>query len=87
MCELCDTNGGDYQGCQDCGRLICFDNQPNDVDVIDQAYVTASGDLFCQRCGVRYDRADEEYDDDLDFGWEIDPYDDGPMEFIEDDEP
>ena len=29
-------------------------------DVIRPAYVTASGDLFCDRCGSRYDREEEE---------------------------
>ncbi len=48
------------QSCQDCGRLICFDEKPDSVDVIDRAYVTASGDLFCARCGSKYDAAEEE---------------------------
>lgn len=75
MCELCDENGGDYQSCQDCGRLICYDAHPSNVDVIDRAYVTQSGDLFCRRCGAQYDAKEEEFDDD---GWAYDPYDDIP---------
>ena len=30
------------------------------MDVMDQAYVTYSGDLFCQRCGSRYDAEDDQ---------------------------
>ena len=67
MCELCDESEDDVVSCQDCGRTICFDNEPSDVDVVDCAYVTASGDLFCRRCGRQYDAAEaeeEEYEDD-----------------------
>ncbi len=64
MCDLCEKNGGQYDSCQDCGRLICFDEQPDSVDVIDQAYVTAGGDLFCWRCGRKYDEAEEEETED-----------------------
>ena len=46
--------------CQDCGRLICFDEPADSEDVIDRAYVTDSGDLFCTRCGREYDRAERE---------------------------
>ncbi len=60
MCQLCDQNGGDMLSCQDCGRLICFDNAPDSADVADRAYVTASGDLFCTRCGRKYDQAEED---------------------------
>jgi len=60
MCDLCEANDGEMESCQDCGRLICFDEKPNSVDVIDRAYVTASGDLFCARCGVKYDQAEED---------------------------
>lgn len=70
MCELCDQNDGEYMSCQDCGRMICYDVTSSDFDVIDRAYVTASGDLFCARCGSRYDQAEEEaYDDEYD-GWD-----------------
>jgi uncharacterized protein YbaR (Trm112 family) len=63
VCELCD--GDELTSCQDCGRTICFDNEPSNVDVVDQAYVTSSGDLFCRRCGTQYDIVDEEgYEDD-----------------------
>lgn len=64
MCDLCEQNGGEYESCQDCGKLICFDEEPGTGgDVIDCAYVTASGDLFCTRCGSKYDRADETEED------------------------
>ncbi len=61
MCvELCDKNGGEYQSCQDCGRGICFDAPVDAIDVLDRAYVTASGDLYCTRCGRKHDKAEEE---------------------------
>ena len=60
MCQLCDKNDGEMQSCQNCGRLICFDNSPDSVDVTDRAYVTMSGDLFCTRCGRKYDQQEEE---------------------------
>jgi hypothetical protein len=67
MCkELCDqSEDGVMPSCQDCGRLICFDEVTGD-DVIRPAYVTMSGDLFCDRCGRAQDRAElaaeEEFD-------------------------
>jgi hypothetical protein len=75
MCELCDESEDGLVYCQDCGRLICFDNEPNNVDVVDQAYVTASGDLFCRRCGSQYDEDEESYYDEEYDGWEYDPFD------------
>lgn len=59
MCWMCDENFGDMESCSDCGRAICFDEQPDPVDVIDRAYVTASGDLYCSRCGKKYDLEEE----------------------------
>ena len=56
MCSLCD-DGGEY--CQDCGALICFDVKHGD-DILRRAYVTSSGDLFCDRCGSRHDAEEEE---------------------------
>lgn len=83
MCYLCDESESGYASCQDCGRMICFDNESNDIDVVDRAYVTASGDLFCHRCGSQHDQREEDaiaddpyafdeytdgwYDDDMDF--------------------
>jgi len=46
MCDMCDENEGDFESCQDCGKLICFDVEVGD-DVLRPAYVTSSGDLFC----------------------------------------
>jgi len=74
MCELCDTDGS-LTSCQDCGRLICFDIEPSNIDVIDQAYTTMSGDLFCRGCGSAHDRRDEEQD--LLPVWERDDYSPG----------
>lgn len=45
--------------CQDCGRMICYDAKPSNIDVIDQAYVTESGDLFCHRCALAHDRREK----------------------------
>lgn len=66
MCkELCDANE-EMQSCQDCGRLICFDVQGGD-DVIRPAFVTSSGDLFCDRCGRAIERAEEEEYDPVEY--------------------
>ena len=59
MCALCDQKNGKLESCQDCGRLICFDETRSNVYVIDKAYVTASGDLFCFRCGKQHDEEEE----------------------------
>ncbi len=60
MCQLCDeSDDGSMQSCPDCGRLICFDAKGFD-DIMAPAYVTASGDLYCSRCGCAHDRAEEE---------------------------
>ena len=64
MCYLCKNNdlgdgfGGDFESCQNCGRLICFDVDSGD-DVIRPAYVTSSGDLFCDPCGRKHDEPEE----------------------------
>ena len=59
MCkELCDEYE-EMQSCPDCGKLICFDTTCGD-DIIRPAYVTLSGDLYCDRCGSAHDRAEEE---------------------------
>ena len=73
MCkELCDEHD-EMQSCPDCGKLICFDTETGD-DVIRPAYVTASGDLYCDRCGAEHDRAEEkEYDE---FEFEDEGFDD-----------
>lgn len=69
MCKLCNQNDGEMEGCQDCGRLICFDIKAED-DITAPAYVTASGDLFCRTCGLEYDRLDEQDEDLCDFYYE-----------------
>ncbi|OGC94106.1 MAG: hypothetical protein A2W25_12035 [candidate division Zixibacteria bacterium RBG_16_53_22] len=58
MCDMCDEFGRGRQSCQDCGKLICFDVRMGD-DIIRPAYVTSSGDLFCDWCGAGYDRREE----------------------------
>lgn len=69
MCDLCDESPTGVAQCQDCGGLICFDD--------DTAYVTTSGDLYCASCG-------EEYDEDLEEELEIMDYLD-PSDFDDDD--
>jgi hypothetical protein len=64
MCSLCDDNNGEYLSCVDCSRLICFDAKPDSVDVLDRAYVTASGDLYCRNCGMEMDRAEQKEEQD-----------------------
>ena len=80
MCQLCDANDGNLQSCQDCGRLICFDEKPDSVDVIDRAYVTESGDVFCRRCGRKYDAASEREREEEFYEPPYDQYEDGPAE-------
>lgn len=68
MCDLCRENNGELLGCNNCGRLICFDVEVGD-DVIRPAYVTEAGDLFCNICGKEFDNEDEdseEFWDDMD---------------------
>ncbi len=73
MCDLCEKNGCEPESCQDCGTLICFDIEPGrGDDVMDRAYVTFSGDLFCRRCGKRYDEEEEKMNEAEDDGdWEV----------------
>jgi len=65
MCKQLEKSGHDnlYESCQDCGVSVCFDVESGD-DVITRAYVTASGDLFCYRCGRKHDEA-EDYNPEL----------------------
>ena len=67
MCELCNEEGP--TGCQNCGRLICFDIEKGD-DVIRPAFVTSSGDLYCDECGREMEREEEKMmeEDDLWYG-------------------
>lgn len=55
MCNLCK---GDGTYCQDCGKEVCFDCKNGD-DFRRPAYVTSSGDLYCDRCGSRMDELKE----------------------------
>ncbi len=71
MCkELCEEGG---ESCQDCGKLICFDVKNGD-DILRPAFVTSSGDVFCDRCGRQQEREDQEEEenecdfDDFDYG-------------------
>ena len=67
MCkELCDDAEDGYTTCQDCGAMICWDVETGD-DVMRSAYVTASADLYCDRCGRQHDQAEEDEMEDFDF--------------------
>lgn len=54
--------------CQNCGTIIYWDDDMKEpVEGVDDMscppYITALGDLFCSRCGPRYDEPEEdEYD-------------------------
>lgn len=48
--------------------MLCYDVEGAGDDVICSPYVTASGDLFCSRCGRGYDEADEAACDE-EWGW------------------
>ena len=54
--------------CQDCGTMIYYDDKMKEpVEFVDDMscppYITAQGDLFCSRCGPKYDEPEEdEYD-------------------------
>jgi hypothetical protein len=51
MCQLCTENEhGNYEHCDDCGVLICFDADAGD-DTLRPAYITNGADLLCDRCG------------------------------------
>lgn len=77
MCkELCENDDVGPQSCPDCGRLICFDTTGFD-DIMAPAYVTESGDLFCDRCGRAHDRAEEEFDGEDD---DVDEFDEDDWE-------
>lgn len=69
MCkELCEASeSGEMQSCQDCGKLICFEIENGD-DVCRPAYVTSSGDLYCDNCGEAHDRAEDEEDEAFEYG-------------------
>jgi hypothetical protein len=46
--------------CQDCRTMIYYDSKMKDPvtgidDMSAPPYITESGDLFCVRCGERYD--------------------------------
>jgi hypothetical protein len=60
---MCKENDGEMESCQDCGISICFDANSSD-DFERPAYVTESGDLFCDIHGHKHDREDEEAEDD-----------------------
>jgi len=63
------VNAGEWGSCQQCGAMLEEDAPPYSIDVVRRPYVTASGDVFCDVCGSRYDQADEEADADYFDEW------------------
>jgi hypothetical protein len=56
---MCEENPcKEMESCQGCGIQICFDVTEGD-DIVRPAYVTASGDLYCDRCGKQHDRDED----------------------------
>jgi hypothetical protein len=52
--------------CQDCGCMLDWEMKGSGDDIIRPGYVTASGDVYCSRCGREYDeeedrQAEEDY--------------------------
>lgn len=62
MCELCDENDGGPTGCQSCGRLICWDITDAGDNVMQPAFVTSSGDLYCSKCGAEIEAHERQYE-------------------------
>jgi hypothetical protein len=67
-----DDDGPDY--CQDCGCMLDFDMKGPGDDIVQPGYVTASGDVFCSRCGREYDEEEERLAKE-DADWWPDPQD------------
>lgn len=78
MCDLCDKNGGEMIGCQDCGTDICWD--------MHNVYVTTYGDVYCTGCG-RHEQADIDEQEEDEYNGEGYPYDwyDPDMDFESED--
>ena len=83
LCQRCDQNPswqcedyGEDSSCQQCGCLLdphCKFGGGDDI--VRAPYVTASGDLYCDRCGSAHNSAEESYEDD----WDNDDFDDGEI--------
>jgi hypothetical protein len=68
--------------CQDCGCIIEWDREGPGDDIVSPAYVTASGDLFCRRCGIAYDEEEErQADEEADY-WP-DPMDEKYQDYLD----
>lgn len=75
MCEWCEQETPEY--CQDCGRIICQDNERGGDDILAAPYVTSYGDLYCWFCGAREQALIEEQEADEAAEWgfmDFDPY-------------
>lgn len=76
-----DDDEPDY--CQDCGCMLDWEMKGPGDDIVRPGYVTASGDVFCSRCGREYDEEEERsYEEDADDYYEPpeDAYQENPDE-------
>jgi hypothetical protein len=66
-----ENDDNEIMYCQDCGCIIEWGLEGPGDDIVRRAYVTASGDLFCSRCGREYDEEEERLADEEPYnGWE-----------------
>lgn len=49
--------------CQDCGCMLDENLKCEGDDIVRRPYVTASGDVYCSRCGREYDEEEERQND------------------------
>jgi hypothetical protein len=69
-----DDDGPDY--CQDCDCMLDWDMKGLGDDIVRPGYVTASGDVFCSRCGREYDEEEERLaEEDVDYWPDPQDYD------------
>ena len=60
MCQWCEENDGERLGCQDCGKMICWDVEPGKGDdILDRPFVTSRGDVYCTSCGMAMEEAEQ----------------------------
>ena len=76
-----DEDMPDY--CQDCGCMLDWEMKGSGDDIIRPGYVTASGDVFCSRCGREYDEEEERQNEDY-YEPPYDQYEEGELD---DDDP
>ena len=80
--ETDDDVYDDTEYCQDCGCMLDWDMEGSGDDIVRPGYVTASGDVFCRRCGRAYDEEEERLAEE-DADWYPDPMFDGSPDPVE----